>query len=99
MNVSLKIFGHVEISNSAANQILPVNQWLTYKRPLWSKSVFLFSLVFFLSLILHFIILNMQRRTALLTFFAIVVALFIGVSTVQADDKEAYGTGKKQWLG
>ncbi|KAI8328988.1 heat shock 70 kDa protein [Chlamydoabsidia padenii] len=34
----------------------------------------------------------MQRRTALLAFFAIVVALFIGVSTVHADDKEAYGT-------
>ncbi|ORZ23613.1 heat shock 70 kDa protein [Absidia repens] len=34
----------------------------------------------------------MQSRTALLAFFAIVVALFIGVSTVQADDKEAYGT-------
>ncbi|CAO3628793.1 unnamed protein product [Cunninghamella blakesleeana] len=34
----------------------------------------------------------MQRRTALLTLFAVVVALFIGVSTVQADEKEAYGT-------
>ncbi|KAI8096587.1 heat shock 70 kDa protein [Halteromyces radiatus] len=34
----------------------------------------------------------MQRRTALLAFFAIVVALFIGVSTVKADDKESYGT-------
>jgi heat shock protein 5 len=41
----------------------------------------------------------MQRRTALLAFFAIVVALFIGVSTVQADDKEAYGTGKKEKQG
>lgn len=35
----------------------------------------------------------MQRRTALLVLFAVVVALFIGVSTVQADEKEAYGTG------
>ncbi|ORZ25547.1 heat shock 70 kDa protein [Absidia repens] len=34
----------------------------------------------------------MQRRTALLAFFAIVVALFIGVSTVQAGEKEEFGT-------
>ncbi|CAO3646646.1 unnamed protein product [Cunninghamella echinulata] len=34
----------------------------------------------------------MQRRTALLLLFAVVVALFVGVSTVQADEKEAYGT-------
>ncbi|SAM08991.1 hypothetical protein [Absidia glauca] len=33
-----------------------------------------------------------SKSATLLAFFAIVVALFIGVSSVQADDKEAYGT-------